>query len=722
MCAALARLAAAPEDTPAGPPGAPIFDQAATPDAIVMGLAGDLEQELEFAHRAAPRLRGTRWILVGNTEELERANGLFDTLPALIFTFPPEASILRAAIQAASRHPEIEPLPLSQRPARDTLSERCSRAFADLEMPELLHAFDPLLAAMPLLALGEAGTGRGTLVRYIHQFGPTLGGTLVELDCTGETRPEELLERIALASRHDRSRHATSLWLRDAHRLAPAVQQEVASWVEYGPPWGTPRTRLLRWLGTAEARGLEPVLRRALGGLSVSIPPLRERPELLASLPDATAAAWCNAHGQAPRRFGPDALAVLVEYPWPGNLRELEAVIGQSLAASAANPLKAADLLLDGAPFVPVDATSIGVLLDEDETVQQVAPEDDAAEVTKPPALDDAAEATKPPALDHTAEATKPPALDHAEEEIDEALQDFVAETFLEEDPVLEADLPEAEVLDLPEAEILDLPEAEVLDLPEAEILDLPPEPEAKPSPAASESGAAPPQPPEGHAPQGENERRLQRLAAAVGHEVRNPLTAVRTFTELLAERWNDPDFRTQFARLAHESLGRVDHAMERLERLASFPAPEHRPVDVGALLQEVLEKRRTDIHRRKLVVLEELDRSHPTALCDPEQLRFAFEVLLEKSLDLVPERGDVYLASRRHETGLRNAPSVRILLRYRGPYTDEPSESPHPALSPAANTLDYALADMVIRGQGGTLALDTSDPNETLVVLDLPS
>lgn len=675
--AALVRLAGAAADTPAGAPGSAVFDAASAPDAILMGLAGDLESELEFAHRMAPRLRGTRWILVGDWRDQERAHALFDTLPAVFFTYPPEASVLRSKLEAAARRPEAEPLPLSQRLVRDALSERFARAFSDLDLPELLHAFDPRLGQVSLLALGEPGSGRGTLVRYVHQFGPTTGGTLVELDCRAGVGAEELLERIALAGRHDRARHATSLWLRDADRLAPAVQCEVAGWIEYGLPWGAPRTRLLRWFGTAEETGLERLLRRALGGLCVTIPPLRERPGLLPNLASATVAAWCAARGLRHRRLGEDALAVLEEYPWPGNLRELEAVIGQSLAASGADPLGADDLVLDGVPFVPLEASELGVLLEEEE--EELPLPEAGAE------LDEALETLTAP---------------QAGEEILAAV--------LEPEPA--AGEPEPELATFLEPEVSP-GEPELSTFLESESP--PGEPATLPTPEAAVPPAA--------------ERSLQRLAAAVGHELRNPLTAVRTFAELLPERYDDPDFRSHFARLTAEGLGRVEEIVGRLERLAALPPPERQAVDVGGLLEEVLEQRRAAIHRRRLVVLEELDRSRPTALCDPEQLRFAFEALLDKSLELVPERGDVYLASRRLDPGLAGGPCVRVLLRYRGPATPgagRPGGPGTPAgeLSPAANALEFAIAEMVVRAQGGSLALDTSDSSETVLVLDLPA
>ena len=61
---ALARVAAAPADSPIGAPGDPLFDSAPLPQVVVLGLAGDLEAELEFAHRISSRLPDARWILV----------------------------------------------------------------------------------------------------------------------------------------------------------------------------------------------------------------------------------------------------------------------------------------------------------------------------------------------------------------------------------------------------------------------------------------------------------------------------------------------------------------------------------------------------------------------------------------------------------------------------------------------------------------------------------
>jgi len=718
---ALARLVGSSHQATLGAPGDAFFDEGSAPDAVLLGLAGDLEQELEFVHRLAGRQRHAGWILVGDAGDLDRARRLFDSLPATLLTYPPDPGLLRASLREAAARAQADPLPLSQRPARDALSERFSRAFSDLELPQLLRALDPRMGEVPVLIEGEPGSGRGTLARYLHHFGATRKGALVELRCEPETRAEDLIAALLRARHNPRSLRACTLWLADLEQLSPALQREVSGWVRFGPPQDCLRTDSLRWLGTSREQGVEPNLRRALGALTQRVPPLRERGEVLANLTHETLRAWCAARGLPPRRLGEDALAALEEYPWPGNIRELEAVLEQSLAASAADPLGAEDLVLDGEAFAPLH----GGVLEAELAPSDASPRQSAAALEELPALEPLptveASLTREVPLEPEAlpAVEAPPSVRSLEtlEPGEDALPTVEAVPELALDTLGSLEEPEpAELLDA----VLktDAPAARA----DASSASRTPAARADAS-AASRTPAARTEAPAGSrrpAVAGSGAE-LTRLAAAVGHELRNPLTAVRALAELLPDNHADPEFRARFAELAGEGLSRVDEALERLDRLAAFSAPEGKAIDVGGLLEEVLDKRRGRIHERRLLVLEELDRGRPRAQADPEQLRFVFEALLDAAIGLVPERGHVYIASKRNTSGLRGGPSVRVLLRYRGPQMG-PAGPQRADLAPAANALDVAVAEIVVRAQGGTLTLDTSDSTETVIVVDLPS
>jgi len=596
---ALARLAEARRDAILGAPGDPKLDSAPAADAIVLGLAGDFEAELQFAHRIAPRFPATRWVLVASDAEVDRARLLFDTLDCAVLPYPPEPRALRAALASTG---DAQPLPLSRRPARDDLADRFSRWFGDLDLPELLRVLDPHLADVPLLIRGEPGTGRGLLARYVHAFGGGSRGTFVHVPCDASHGPDDILALAASAS-GDRGTASPTVWLDGADALSAETQRVLAGWVEYAPPAHRlgPLPRWIASIADDESR-LTAALHSATARFELRIPPLRDRRGAIASFAAETARRWCHRRHQRARRFAEDAAAELEAYPWPGNLRELEDVVLGTLLGGSADPIHAADLRHE--PF-PTD-------------LREAAPDD------------------------------------------------------ADPEPIVEA-----ESADEPAAAISEL---------DADTSD------------------------------------LRRLVGAVAHEVRNPLTTIRTFAELLPEQYQDVEFREQFSELVGRDVDRIDAVVSELAQLAALPAPGTRPVESTQLLEELLERRREWIQARKLLVLKELDREAPLVLGDAEQLRIAFEALLDKCIEITPRRGDLYFASKHHAAGLRGRPSVRVLVRFHGPRDEAPSASANLGVSAAENALEFAIAGVIVRAHQGVFAVQTGEGGETVVVLELPA
>jgi hypothetical protein len=112
--------------------------------------------------------------------------------------------------------------------------------------------------------------------------------------------------------------------------------------------------------------------------------------------------------------------------------------------------------------------------------------------------------------------------------------------------------------------------------------------------------------------------------------------------------------------------------------------------------------------------------------VCDEARVRFALESLVDRALERMPERASLYLASKHHPSGLRGGPAVRVLIRFdtASPIARAPSgEATVPEdLSPRYTSIEIVLAELLIGSQNGTLTVDTSDPEETVVLLDLPA
>lgn len=625
------------------------------PRAVLLGVGGDFEAELAWSHRTAARLAEAAvaspgaappcWLVLAEPRDADEARRLFDGLPADVLPFSGDLAELRAKLRAALARRTAAAL--SERRQRDQLSARFERWLGDYDAPELLAASDPARRSLPLLVRGEPGTGRGLLARYLHLQAGT-GGAEATCFASVAGGPDldahTLLAGLVPEMGNPRSSQALTVCVEEADTLTPAVQRRLAHWIETGPPPGVLHGASLRWMATAgdPAGGdrLEPDLARALAGLVLVIPPLRERPEAVARIAEATAVAWLGmrAGGRPTRatvRIADDAMAALHAHAWPGNARELEAVVRRTLATTRKDPIRAADLVFDPLAVDSLAGSALAHVGDDagqprrariDEAPQQIAVGDEDAPAAGPPSDPAApgAAARAAPRDDAAAPATTP------------------------------AELP------------------------------------------------------------------LLRLAGAVAHEVGNPLVGIRTFAQMLPGRFDDPEFRQQFAERVEADTRRIETVVDTLARLGSLPPPARDAVDVSGLVARLLQRQRQRIQEGRLVVLEELDREHPHASGDAEQLRFALGLLLDEALSWLTEGGDLYVATTYQPAGPagEDGARLRLLLRSRG----GPGLGADTGLRLTENTLAIAAVEAVVRAHQGSLAVESSEAGETLVLIELPA
>jgi signal transduction histidine kinase len=73
-------------------------------------------------------------------------------------------------------------------------------------------------------------------------------------------------------------------------------------------------------------------------------------------------------------------------------------------------------------------------------------------------------------------------------------------------------------------------------------------------------------------------------------HEIRNPLVAIKTFTQLLPSRYDDAAFRQTFSRVAGREIARMDGLLDRFRMLSSASRQPMEAVDVTGPLGDTLE------------------------------------------------------------------------------------------------------------------------------------
>jgi len=97
-------------------------------------------------------------------------------------------------------------------------------------------------------------------------------------------------------------------------------------------------------------------------------------------------------------------------------------------------------------------------------------------------------------------------------------------------------------------------------------------------------------------------------LSAGIAHEIKNPLVAIRTFAELLPERYEDEEFRTEFSQVVSLEIARIDRLVDRLRGLTGKASDDNQPVDVRKPLEETLSLLSKQFDQAGIRVIREYD------------------------------------------------------------------------------------------------------------------
>jgi len=129
-------------------------------------------------------------------------------------------------------------------------------------------------------------------------------------------------------------------------------------------------------------------------------------------------------------------------------------------------------------------------------------------------------------------------------------------------------------------------------------------------------------------------------FASGMAHEIKNPLTAIKTFAEYLPEKKNDPEFLNKFSKIVSGEVGRIDSLVHQLLDF-SKPSPlKLQEVDIHQLLDDTLNLLNNDFIRHRIKVVKEYQATGSRLQVDSNKLKQAFLNLFLNAIEAMPNGG----------------------------------------------------------------------------------
>jgi PAS domain S-box-containing protein len=216
-------------------------------------------------------------------------------------------------------------------------------------------------------------------------------------------------------------------------------------------------------------------------------------------------------------------------------------------------------------------------------------------------------------------------------------------------------------------------------------------------------------------------------LAASMSHEIRNPLVAIKTFAQLLPERFEDADFRHEFNHIVVKEIDRLDRIITQINNFAHPPELEFKAIDVRAPMKKALEIARRQFDANGKVAVEtSLPDDLPKVLGDETALAEAFAHLVANAAEALSgqEKPRISLSAKSVREGNR-ASGVVVTVRDNGkgisPELKEKVFSPFCTTKPRGMGLGLPIVKRTVFDHNGRVEIDSSSRG-TLVSVMLPA
>lgn len=225
--------------------------------------------------------------------------------------------------------------------------------------------------------------------------------------------------------------------------------------------------------------------------------------------------------------------------------------------------------------------------------------------------------------------------------------------------------------------------------------------------------------------------RSLEIITSSFVHEIRNPLTSIKTFIQLAPERKHDSQFIGEFSQIVLEDVYRIEHVIQELFDYARYMEPQSTDEDLNEIVSSCVSFVQAQADRRGIKFEKELASELPRGMLDRQQIKQVIVNLLLNAMTAIGESfGTIRVRTHRlqksngqqwvhieiEDTG-RGIPSEHLTHIFEPFFTTKQS-----SVFSEGTGLGLTVVRQIVQEHRGDIQIQSTEGLGTTVRIQLPS
>ncbi len=212
-------------------------------------------------------------------------------------------------------------------------------------------------------------------------------------------------------------------------------------------------------------------------------------------------------------------------------------------------------------------------------------------------------------------------------------------------------------------------------------------------------------------------------LAASMSHEIRNPLVAIKTFSQMLPQRYEDPDFRADFSKEVNYEVDRLNQIVDKINEFAHPPKPVFVPLDIRQPVEHAVTRIQKELDHDNLKIHLSADDTALMISGDSASLEECVYHLLKNATENLQNKpGSRISVTAKGRSPNKESGSLYLVITDNGSGIDESVRdkvfSPFSTVKARGLGLGLPIAKRVVIDHSGQIDIDTSSGGTTVTII----